>query len=185
MSISSNLALNDTQQRVLKLLGENYNPEVVSGAVGVSVSYISQLLSDPHFANAVAELRVAKLAGHAERDSLYDKMEDKLAKALDNCIPFMTRPMEIVRALKEINSLKRRSNSTPENIGAQQTVVNLTIPTIVTQQFVTNINNQVIKTGDQNLVTVQSQSLPELMKRFKQAQAQGNKNALTAPNLPS
>ena len=60
-------------------------PEQTASAVGLSVSRISQLLSDPEFSAQVAELRFNNLQKHNERDSAYDTMEEKLLKKLENC----------------------------------------------------------------------------------------------------
>ena len=152
-----------TEDRALSLLGQGLGPEVVAAAVGVSTSRISQLLSTPEFASKVAELRYESLAKHNQRDSAYDRMEDSLLEKLKDCLPFMMRPMEILKAIQVINAAKRRGSSAPESITSQQTVVQLVMPTQILQSFTTNINNQVIKAGQQDLVTVQSSNMDKLL----------------------
>lgn len=163
-----------TESRALTLLGQGLGPEVVAAAVGVSASRISQLLSDPAFAAQVAELRYNNLAKHNDRDNKYDILEDTLVKKLEDCLPFMMRPMEILKSIQVINAAKRRGSSAPEAITAQQTVVQLVIPTQIIQSFTTNINNQVIKAGEQDLVTIQSNAMSKML---------GAKNVST-PALP-
>jgi hypothetical protein len=153
-----------TEDRALSLLGQGLGPEIVAAAVGVSTSRISQLLSTPEFAGRVAELRYENLAKHNTRDNAYDKMEDSLLEKLKDCLPFMMRPMEILKAIQVINAAKRRGSSAPESITSQQTVVQLIMPTQILQSFTTNINNQVIKAGQQDLVTVQSSNMDSLLK---------------------
>src|SRR5882672_10943954 len=80
------------RERVLKLLGQGVEQEVVATAVGVSPSYISQLLADPEFASAVAELRLLNLEAASDRDSKYEALEDKLLKKLDETADYMTKP---------------------------------------------------------------------------------------------
>lgn len=156
-----------TETRALSLLGQGLGPEVVAAAVGVSTSRISQLLSDPEFAAKVAEARYNSLAKHNSRDAAYDAMEDSLIEKLRDLMPFMMRPMEVLKAIQVINSAKRRGASAPEAITGQQTVVQLVMPTQIMQSFTTNINNQVIKAGDQDLVTVQSSGMTKLLDKMK------------------
>lgn len=169
------IQLNTTEERALTLLGQGLNPETVSAAIGVSASRISQLLSEPEFANKVAEARFKNLSKHNERDNAYDALEDQLVTKLKDCLPFMVRPMEVLKAIQVINQAKRRGSSAPEHITNQQTVVQLTMPTQILQQFTMNINNQVVKAGEQDLVTVQSGAMNNLLK--------GSKNVL--PALPN
>ena len=160
-----------TESRALSLLSQGLGPEVVAAAVGVSTSRISQLLSTPEFAAQVAEGRYENLAKHNTRDNAYDSMEDELK----DCLPFMMRPMEVLKAIQVINAAKRRGSSAPESITSQQTVVQLIMPTQILQSFTTNVNNQVIKAGQQDLVTVQSASMDKLLSSSK-----GNRNVNNA-----
>lgn len=153
-------------ERALKLLGSGIGPENVAAALGVSPSRISQLLSSEEFASKVADLRFQSLSKHNERDSELDTLEDTLIEKIKDLLPFMIRPMEVIKAWQMINSGKRRGTSTPEHITNQQTIINLVIPTKVVQRFTTNINNQVIVAGEQKLNTVQSGTL---MDRIKEA----------------
>ena len=170
-----------TESRALELLGQGIGPEVVASAVGVTVSTISQLLSDPNFSARVAELRYENLAKHNIRDNAYDELEDTLIQKMKDCLPFMLRPMEILKAISVINSAKRRGASTPESILAKQEIVQLVMPVQVIQQFTTNINNQVIQAGQQELITVQSGSMNDLLAQAK-LRSSGGPNVPKLPN---
>jgi acetylornithine/succinyldiaminopimelate/putrescine aminotransferase len=162
---TSNKVWNSTEERALKLLGSGCGPEVVATAVGVTVSRISQLLSEPEFAAAVSDLRFQSLQKHNEMDNKYDSMEEKLLRQLDDLLPLMMRPMEILKAIQVINAAKRRGQSAPESITHQNTVVNLVMPTQIIQKFTTNINNQVTNAGSQTLETMQSSTLLNAAKK--------------------
>lgn len=153
-----------TEERALALLGAGAGPEQVAMALGVEVSRISQLVSDPDFAAQVAELRFQNLSKHNERDAKYDAMEDHLLDKLDLIKDMMFKPQEILKALQVLNAAKRRGASAPEMIGATQTIVNLTIPSVLIQKFSVNMNNQVIQAGSQELVTMQSSTLLDQLK---------------------
>jgi hypothetical protein len=156
-----------TESRALQLLGQGLGAEMVASAVGVSVSRISQLLSETEFAAQVADLRFRNLSKHNERDSEYDKLEDELIIKMRDLMPFMVRPMEVARVLQIINQAKRRGSSAPESITNQQTVVQLNMPVSVYQKFTVNANNQVIQAGQQQLITVQSGNMAKLLTASK------------------
>jgi hypothetical protein len=80
--------------------------------------------------------------------------------------------MKLVAAYTRINAAKRRGSSSPEAITAQTQVVSLNIPSVVINQHIkqditVNINNQVIKAGTQDLITVQSANMESLLARSK------------------
>lgn len=170
-------AISSQESRALQLLGQGIGPEQCASAVGLSVSRISQLLSDPEFSEQVAELRFQNLQKHNERDSHYDSLEDKLLKKLENCLAFMHKPMEVLRAIQIINQAKRRGASAPDHITQQQTVVSLTMPVTVINQFKLDGNRQVLEAGQQTLITAQSSHLQDMIKNRKEAQ-----NVLPSPS---
>lgn len=159
---TSTTTRSSAEERALKLLGSGLGPEAVASAVGVTVSRISQLLSDSEFAAEVSTLRYNSLSKHNERDETYDTLEDALITKLKQNLPLMCRPMEILKAIQVINAAKRRGQSAPESITNQQTVVNITMPTQIVNKFTTNINNQVVQAGSQELLTIQASKLKDL-----------------------
>ena len=150
--------------RICDFLGSGLSPEVVSSAVGVQASYVSQLLSDEAFAGTVTALRLEKLQDKTDRDSKYDSLEDKLLAKMDNVIQFMTKPMDIVRALTLVNSTKRRG--TPDDAGTtinNNAIITLVLPESLMPKFTSDINNQVVAVGGQTLVTMQSGGLDAMV----------------------
>ena len=158
-----------TKERALALLGQGVDPSMVASAIGVTPSAISQYLSEPEFLQEVARLRYEALSKHNSRDSKYDALEDRLLEKLEDVIPFLIRPLEISRILTQINAAKRRGSSAPSEISSQAQVINLILPTQIIQQFTVNVNNQVIKAGSQDLLTVQSGRMSGLLAAKKGA----------------
>ena len=153
-------ALSSTESRALALLGSGCSPQATASALGVTEGRISQLLSEEQFAASVAERRFENLAAHTLRDGKYDALEDELLERMKDCIPLMLRPQEILRAISIINAAKRRgSAATAAATGSQESVVSITLPKVLVNQFVTNIQNQVVQVGAQNLQTMQSATL--------------------------
>lgn len=148
-----------TQGKILEMLGNGLSPEVTASALGLSPSYISQLLAQEDFATQVTGLRFANLQAATSRDREYDSLEDALLAKMKDLVPMMYKPMEIVRALTVINAAKRRGASAPENTVINQTIVQLTLPTLLTNRFIKNEANQVIATGEQELITIPASQL--------------------------
>lgn len=163
-------AVSTIQERALSLLGSGISPAVVAASLGVSESRISQMLSEDDFAAQVAALRYESLAQHNKRDGSYDKLEDLLLEKMEDCIPLMHRPMEILKAISIINAAKRRGTSTPEAITEKQQIIQLQIPVQIINKFATNLTGQVTAIGEQSLITIQSGSLDSLVQKRKETQ---------------
>lgn len=168
----ANTANSSIEDRALQLLGNGIAPETVASALGVTPSRISQLTSQEEFAAKLISLRYENLSKHNERDSKYDTLEDQLIAKLEESLPLMFRPEQVLKAVQIINSAKRRGTSAPEQVTAQQTVVNITMPVKIINRFTTNVMNQVVKAGDQTLVTIQSGSLLDTLKAAQLKQQQ-------------
>ena len=173
MSISTTTS---TEDRALKLLGQGLGPEIVAATIGVEVSRISQLLADEEFRKKVATIRFESLSKNNDRDSSYDSLEDKLLEKLEKSLEynFSMKPMEISRILQTVNNAKRRGATSPEAFNSQGEVVSLVMPTIIQnnytkQSIVVNIANQVVKAGEQDLVTIQSNTMNSLLQNSREA----------------
>jgi hypothetical protein len=172
-----------TEDRALQLLGSGVLPATVASALGVTESRISQLLSDPNFADSVAQLRFENLQKHNKRDNELDNLEDELIEKFKASMALMFRPEQILRALQVINAAKRRGQAAPEAITQQQNIITLVMPTQIVQKFTTNINNQVVQTGDQKLVTVQSGALLDKLKNAGAVKELTNGSQRQLPDL--
>lgn len=171
------LPLTSNESRILDLLGQGLDPSVVAAAIGVSQSFISQLLSTAEFAAEVAERRFKNLSKHSERDNRYDTMEDKLLDKLEDCLPLMHRPGEILNAIAKINAAKRRGAGAPQHLQTQAPVVPLVLPIQIIQQFQLNAVGQVVKAGNQDLTTAQPAQLKNMLTSIQ--------NTPTLPSIPS
>lgn len=156
-----------TQQRLLEMLGNGLAPTVCASALGISESYISQCLGEEEFAMAVTAKRFANLQAATKRDRSYDSIEDELIEKMQQLLPMMYKPMEVLRAITVINAAKRRGADAAPNTVVHTTIVKLTIPVAVQAKFVRNVNNQVIEAGEQELVTIAATNLTDKLKNYK------------------
>lgn len=162
------------EEKALQLLGAGVTSEQVASALGVTPSRIAQLMSQKYFSDKVSALRYKALTAHNKRDGNYDSLEDKLLEKLDKALPLMIRPDTILKAMQVVNSAKRRGSSAPQSINNTQNVVNLILPSVITQKFATDINNQVIKAGDQSLLTMPSSQLLKVNSRAEEEKELSN-----------
>lgn len=163
------------QQKIIKLLSSgSVTQEQTALAVGVDPSYISQLLEQPKFHDAIVQIKYFRAQELAALDKLYDNLENKLATKLDKNIDYLVRPRDILDALTRVNSLKRRGSGAivaPTN----QNVVQFNLPVVIVQKFTTNLHNQVIQAGDQVLTTIASNVL---LKEFENESGDSAKQKL-------
>lgn len=161
------------KQRILELLGNGVSPSQTASAMNVTESYVSQLLSEEEFALAVTARRFEHLQKHNARDDKLDDLEDQLIKKINDILPMMYKPAEILRAFQIINAAKRRGTAGTQEGAAviANQVVNLTMPQILIQHFTRDNNNQVIEVSlepaKQTLLPLQSQNLKQLVEQRK------------------
>lgn len=173
------------EERAMSLLGANVSVEATAIALGVTPSRISQLMSEQAFSDSVAQLRYENLQKHNIRDDRYDGLEDSLIDKLEKSLPLMLRPTDILRAIAIINGAKRRGQSAPDSAIDSQTIVNLVLPNAVVQKFTKDINNQVIRAGDQNLLTMQTGDLLATVEKQQEQRQLEHAGELINHEVPS
>lgn len=163
----------DLKEQIKQMLGNNVPATAVAMAVGCEASYVSQLMSDEQFAQEVRILRMAKLTEATNRDDKLGKMEDALLDKIEDAIPLMFKPSELLGAYKILNSAQRRGASAIGDAEITKPVVPLTLPTVIVQQFVLNGNQQVVEVGGRPMITANSHALLDQVKERMAAKVQG------------
>jgi transcriptional regulator with XRE-family HTH domain len=161
-------AYKGTQLKILELLGSGLSPEIVATAAGVSPSYVSQLLSEEQFATEVTALRFKNLQAATARDHTYDSIEDRLLEKMANCLEYMYKPHEILKAITVINGAKRRGAAAPEQMTINNTVISLSMPAPIINRFTRNTNNQVIEAAvevDSSAPSATQNQVPKIEKQ--------------------
>jgi hypothetical protein len=148
-----------TRERALSLLGQGIPPSAVASALGVDPSAISQLMSDSDFAEKVTDAKFTTLSKYNEHDSSIDALESKILEKMKDTLPYMTKPLELLKSFQILNSAKRKGSLAPESVTTKQTIVQLILPEITMQRFQSNVHNQVIQVGEQSLLTIPSNRL--------------------------
>lgn len=188
-TLSVNHALSNMtqlEQRALVLLGDGHSQETVASTLGVTPGRITQLMSVDWFAEEVSKLRLERLQEHTTRDRKLDRLEDRIIEKLDRSLNLLHKPMDMLRAFRELNQAKRRGN--PADTGAiliNQTVVNLTLPEAAVNKYRANASGQVIEVNDRSFLTAPTSLLPEIAKNAIQPRelppTEGNSTGLSNP----
>jgi transcriptional regulator with XRE-family HTH domain len=155
------------EERALVLLGAGLSQIKVAESLGVDPSRISQLVTDEEFSKRLADAKFENLNKHNEHDAKLDRAEDAVVDKLLDSIDQVYKPMELTRILATLNAAKRRGSSAPASVGEQSTILNLLMPTKIINNFVTNINNQVVRAGETDLLTIQSGTLADKVKQLE------------------
>lgn len=73
--------------------------------------------------------------------------------------------MELVKAYQVLNGAKRRGSAAPEAIIEKQSIVQLIVPVQILNKFQMNAQGQATTVGGQDLLTIQSGALDNLVKK--------------------
>ena len=137
--IQSAFKFNSIKERAFRLLTSGASPQQVAFAVGCTPAYISQLLADEEFSMAVALARSKYMQDKLERDQRMDdkkdNIEDQLLTKLEQLVPYMNKPQDIMQALRIANQLKRsQSLQAPQALVEASQSVRLSLPAHLLQK---------------------------------------------------
>lgn len=167
----------DTREKAISYLSKGIAPGNVAEALGVSASAISNLLSEDEFRETLAAKRFELSEKQNRHDDNLDDLEASLIASAKQSIAMITRPLEILRAASIINAMKRRGAQAPDSQNASPVVLNLVLPQAIMSRFTLNSHNQVIAAGDQELVTIQSHKVADLVAEKIPSQSRENQYA--------
>lgn len=167
------------QNKIIEMLGKGLPASTVAMAVGVSESYVSQLLADSNIADSVSKLRIEAIDAYTSMDDQYNSIEDRLLKNLEDQTIYITRPKDILQALKVVNGAKRRgldSLTASAQTNTPSVIINLTLPAHTITEFQTNAIGQVVEAvrttpagneEKQALITLGSNKMDALLKESR------------------
>ena len=151
-------------ERIKKLLVHIPDHTRVAHLAGVDVSYISQLMADEVFKEAVMAERIMAGEAKVRMDDSADSIEQLLLDKLKRALPMMVKPMEILRAYEVINKAKRKVDTGSMGSSAEGgTVLSLRIPKHTALRFRMDTKGEVIEVEGKPLVTMPSTGLLKLM----------------------
>lgn len=157
-------------EKIKELLGTGLANDVVASAVGVTPSYISQLMANEKFSADVIALRTKTLMAATARDKSWDGIEEKLLDKLEQVVSsgMIFKPQDLLRALVVANAAKRRGSTAQEALTGNKTVVSISIPVTVMNHYTKNAQGEVIEvtTPEGNTQTLSTMPAAALMRRL-------------------
>lgn len=154
----------------LEMLAQGLQPPVVAATIGVTESYISQLLSDEDFAAAVAEKRSLQSQADMQYDDKLARVEEVYLDRIEQKAG-MANLQQSMQAFKIINGAKRKKDRSAQpltqNIGV---VVNIALPTIVAPQYLLNQNSEIVEVEGKTMISASPKSLDGMVAARKPVQ---------------
>lgn len=174
-------------EQIKELLGTGLSAEVVSSAVGVDPSFISQLLAEESFASEVATKRTLSLTAASRRDTTIDGIEDTLLGKLEEAIAVgaFHRPRDLLMATSVINRMIRRGAPQSTAGVTVNTVVQLSLPISAVRKYTTNRVGEVVEVEGQTMVTMPAHQLLKQLAASKGEEGNGREYSEALKYLPS
>ena len=162
--------------RVMKLLGNGVLQVEAARACGVGEAFVSQLMKESDFIAQVNEIVSKNFALQSEIDNNYVEVERKLSERLLKNSEMIFSTDQMLRVLKFANEAKKKTAPVQHNgngsgnsdgSGNLKPVV-LILPTVVVKEFVLNPQNEIVGINGQELSTLPSAQLPNLVAKHKE-----------------
>jgi hypothetical protein len=176
------------KERILKLLAQGIKASDITGIVGCSASYISQLANDEDFKLQLTAAREEFKAKDNEEEHLdirYQNLEHKILNNIEHSLagselPQLTRALEVV-AKRQIERSKVK-NPVP-NVGNQVNlqIVNVGLPAHIVSvkpNVVVNSQNEIISINGAGLAPLSSDGVKNLFAKL-------NPNRCEATHTPA
>lgn len=165
-----------TAARLLKLRGAGCTQEEAAKACGVDASYVSQLEAEEEFKEQVNSLIKQTFEKQSKIDNNYVEIEERLSERLLKNTEFMFNPDQILRTLKFANEAKKKvlpSGTQPLGTNANGNItvlapVTLILPGVVAREFIVNPMNEVVAVDGQELTTLPSNNIQQLLQKKEQ-----------------
>lgn len=158
------------RERALNYLKAGATQEQTAKALGVEPSTISYFLqSDEAFAEEVASSELNRRQKHNKTDEMADELESDLLGRLKEASAGLYRPMELAKVYSVINKAVRRGTSAPVGItNNNQQVVQISLPPAMLGRIKMNQQSQIVSAGEQDLITIQSGNMRNLLDKAKE-----------------
>lgn len=163
----SQLATADTgttlASRIKSLLGRGLSGNIVASSVGCDPSYISQLMENEDFKREVLELRARGAEGAIERDGKWDSLEQKALSKMEEILPMVMRPADIIRIAQIANAAKRTARELANGGDTAGDVVKITLPASATVYLQMNAQSQVVQIDDRSTAPLPTSHLQKML----------------------
>lgn len=136
----------------MSLLAQNVAPSQVASSIGVSESYISQLMAEEDFAAELGKLKVQSTEADRNFDNDLDGAEAQLLSNIVKRAEFLNIQQSLV-AFRILNQAQRRQDRKRQVVEQTGTVVNITLPTVVVPHYVLNGQSEIVEVEGKTMIS--------------------------------
>lgn len=157
--------MNSIRERAISLLGGGISQKQVADTLGVTESWISQLMAEDSTAQQVTQLRGIELESRLEQDKQAETAEAAALKAVMSRIALVRSPLEAARIYQILNKRTQKvglSTAAMDDASAQQVTITLPASAKAVLSISLNGQNQVIDIDGQTTAPLPSRALPML-----------------------
>lgn len=159
------------QDKLISFLAAGVSQSAAAAACGISPSYVSQLLTEQGFQEALALKRADSLADNLAYDGRLEQVENIVLSRIEATAPMITDPMKALKALHMLSTVRRRSGTMQQD-QTPTTVITLDLPASTKVAISLSQDKQVIAIDGRSTATLPSRNLGVLLaERKKTAQA--------------
>lgn len=153
----------DAKQLIKDYLSQGVPQHAVATAVGVSESYVAQLMSQEDFAEEVGARRTQVSKSNQEVDDKIREGEKTALERILQKLPMANLQMSL-QVFKVLNSAKLRKESVMPNAAGVNpaTVVEIHLPGAMVPQYVQNRRAEIIEVDGQTMVSAGAKQLERL-----------------------
>ena len=178
--------LDPVREKLLGFLAAGTSQAAAALATGVTDGYVSQVIQEPEFMQALATLRAGRLDEYIKHDETIESLENKTLRVIEQKLPFVRSAIEAANIFKILNTARKQATpdgSANSSVGGTQQV-NIVLPKAAQVAIQMNTLNQVIEISGRSMATLPSRSLPSLAAAAVAAKtAQADKDTARATEL--
>lgn len=167
---------------ILSMLADGLSPVQVATTLGVSESYISQLMGDEDFAAELESKRTEVAAADIAYDNQIDRVEGTFLDRIESKAP-LANLQQSLQAFAVLNKAKRRKD-TAISRGTPQagTVVNLQLNINLIPQYLMNGKNEIVEVEGKSMVSATPKKLDEIL-RLRNGEEGNTRKSLQLPGV--
>jgi len=157
-------SMSSTTDQIIQYAASGVQQIQIARMLGVDDSYVSQVVNDPDNASKIQELAAEISEENRKFDDDIDASEEIALATVKRRLGMANMQQSLV-ALKTLNSLKRRRDTSPAMRQQTGTVVQLMMPQVTLVNYVANSQAEIVEVEGRTMVSAQSSQLAVLMQQ--------------------
>lgn len=161
--------MSSVREKLINYLAAGVSQSAAAEAVGVTPSYVSQLLEEDGVRGEIAGVRGETLNKQLKQDELVEQGEKAALEKMIAMLPYSRSLSETTKAFATLNAAKRKSiealGRDNNNSGIAVTIV---MPQAASVMMQVNVDNQVVEIAGKSIAPLPSAQLPGLAARLKE-----------------